>query len=52
MQEVEFVHGCIVKEGFECGGKDLNCAVAQLVTAPPRGCPSRGFEPGGRPQVL
>ena len=29
-----------------------NCAVAQLVTAPPRGCPPRGFKPGGRPQVL
>ena len=28
------------------------CAVAQLVTAPPRGCPPRGFKPGGRPQVL
>ena len=28
-----------------------NCTVAQLVTAPPRGCPPRGFKPSGRPQV-
>jgi hypothetical protein len=28
-----------------------NCAVAQLLTAPPRGCPPRGFKPDGRPQV-